>query len=1098
MFGFRKNKTKQKAQVSSQKHKTTGKKASTNEIKRTSNNGVSKTKDPNPPPHRAVVTPESHRNWRDDNSVDMSLYTTQSKSTVRYPPRLLNYRTSFDSDKDVISNSPTEFTSEAVLSRYAKLGGSLGGRWTPPAPLQHTRTPEQSHRSPNSNLLLTPSTDPLSSVPSTSDDDYDAHLHIPSSRDDDDETAIDSIMPATAKMALRFAALRPDLQRRTPPAKGLVEEDYTMDSSSNSSSSSSPPSSKMPSAAKISDEDLYRGPVDLDESLPDTESRASSTHSFHGLSSGIVHSKNIYLPQESDANEEDPHEISFSSRGGDDMTHDTYGYTVTSMPPSIPPVTHVSPTKDNRNEPQQSVPSKDANKNPTFTPSSHSRNSQHTPTRQSVQMGNDDDSYGYTINSGEDEQSTPSQNPSMYQQRQQELERQWDENTYGYSVVSSFLSKSPAMLDQLNDTLLRDEDSLQLSMSSGLSKSRSSRQQQSQASVGNAGRSRGALTSSYASPGDCPSDEKNNKSTREEGSTMLSGNPAEIHGTPRRQLTFGTENESASVGNNSTSSAFVALNATKPSGTNATRQQQLGGRPDTATPVTVNAINYDDSGISVLSGLTPALGNDDDTYGYGIADYATMRNTLGRNGDKIDAVSPTKVASPNPPIKQTIPQKSIPRQVAVQQEPILQRGRVPLTESLLQRHVQKLQNLSPQNFSTVEDYNAWKRQQEYQRLYFERLQAKEAQRKAELEASLDQRHFAEYQRVKTAAVPAKPASTSKLVQTKPVDSSSRKSSFGSRSGAESGVKGTGHSVGSASSKSPTKSESSTRRSWSLFPTSKVNNKVWQEVPAKGKNSSSSSDTKRGTVHKQGSKARSEPHVVPLDTFMRSESSRVSETSDPPLDKPITNMSASKSRPGPEITRMPVNARSNGGTRNMTAQEYREILRLKKEAEIARLREEQIESERIQRRKQEAILQQRRINLQQDMASRQEKSSNHNIAKGEGGGGRLAKHLESNRSDGIGSKTTTIGSSISRDESSQPGASGNSLCKLSTDSSTKSTPGKILSPCFICTAAERTHIATPCMHFYFCESCVNEMLKSKCRVCPICSTKNVKFTRVYTG
>jgi hypothetical protein len=57
---------------------------------------------------------------------------------------------------------------------------------------------------------------------------------------------------------------------------------------------------------------------------------------------------------------------------------------------------------------------------------------------------------------------------------------------------------------------------------------------------------------------------------------------------------------------------------------------------------------------------------------------------------------------------------------------------------------------------------------------------------------------------------------------------------------------------------------------------------------------------------------------------------------------------------------------------------------------------------------------------------------------------------------------------------------------------------VLSPCIVCNVAARNHIAMPCMHFYFCESCVDDMKAVENSICPVCSTENIAFTRVYTG
>jgi hypothetical protein len=59
------------------------------------------------------------------------------------------------------------------------------------------------------------------------------------------------------------------------------------------------------------------------------------------------------------------------------------------------------------------------------------------------------------------------------------------------------------------------------------------------------------------------------------------------------------------------------------------------------------------------------------------------------------------------------------------------------------------------------------------------------------------------------------------------------------------------------------------------------------------------------------------------------------------------------------------------------------------------------------------------------------------------------------------------------------------------------PSCVLSPCILCNAAERSHVAQPCMHFYFCQDCANELSSSNPPVCPVCTTQNISFSRVYT-
>ena len=52
-------------------------------------------------------------------------------------------------------------------------------------------------------------------------------------------------------------------------------------------------------------------------------------------------------------------------------------------------------------------------------------------------------------------------------------------------------------------------------------------------------------------------------------------------------------------------------------------------------------------------------------------------------------------------------------------------------------------------------------------------------------------------------------------------------------------------------------------------------------------------------------------------------------------------------------------------------------------------------------------------------------------------------------------------------------------------------------CVVCGKRERTHIATPCMHFSFCETCCDRMRKQKggVKMCPVCRMPNVKFAAV---
>jgi Zinc finger, C3HC4 type (RING finger) len=66
---------------------------------------------------------------------------------------------------------------------------------------------------------------------------------------------------------------------------------------------------------------------------------------------------------------------------------------------------------------------------------------------------------------------------------------------------------------------------------------------------------------------------------------------------------------------------------------------------------------------------------------------------------------------------------------------------------------------------------------------------------------------------------------------------------------------------------------------------------------------------------------------------------------------------------------------------------------------------------------------------------------------------------------------------------------------STDISTLSSQNT-MPPCAICYKGERTHIAAPCMHFSFCNTCVAQLVKQEASPsCPVCFEPNVSFRAV---
>lgn len=66
-------------------------------------------------------------------------------------------------------------------------------------------------------------------------------------------------------------------------------------------------------------------------------------------------------------------------------------------------------------------------------------------------------------------------------------------------------------------------------------------------------------------------------------------------------------------------------------------------------------------------------------------------------------------------------------------------------------------------------------------------------------------------------------------------------------------------------------------------------------------------------------------------------------------------------------------------------------------------------------------------------------------------------------------------------------------ELSANKSTRLSTSVSTLPCVVCSRGERTHIATPCMHFSFCEPCAKRLDGMPCPVCgSLCPTYNRVF------
>jgi hypothetical protein len=99
-----------------------------------------------------------------------------------------------------------------------------------------------------------------------------------------------------------------------------------------------------------------------------------------------------------------------------------------------------------------------------------------------------------------------------------------------------------------------------------------------------------------------------------------------------------------------------------------------------------------------------------------------------------------------------------------------------------------------------------------------------------------------------------------------------------------------------------------------------------------------------------------------------------------------------------------------------------------------------------------------------------------------------KELQRQRKREADAKKDLPTSSINESHSKSSGNSA-TTCKNATKRSTAIST----IPCSVCSKGKRTHIATPCMHFSFCETCANKL---KGAPCPLCGTKNSTYQQVF--
>jgi len=157
----------------------------------------------------------------------------------------------------------------------------------------------------------------------------------------------------------------------------------------------------------------------------------------------------------------------------------------------------------------------------------------------------------------------------------------------------------------------------------------------------------------------------------------------------------------------------------------------------------------------------------------------------------------------------------------------------------------------------------------------------------------------------------------------------------------------------------------------------------------------------------------------------------------------------------------------------------ELLKSEKEREreerLKRTVIEAKEKKRSLRLKEAELLRQR--NMQKEVQLRKKR-----IAEAQ----RRLKLAEENEGTAESISSSALGSTV--------GSNATNLdCALDTYSKKTS---DIPALCIVCMEGERSHLAVPCMHFSFCEFCVQDMERRKVTRCPVCNEINIKFSKVF--
>ncbi|KAG7352998.1 zinc finger C3HC4 type domain containing protein [Nitzschia inconspicua] len=243
-------------------------------------------------------------------------------------------------------------------------------------------------------------------------------------------------------------------------------------------------------------------------------------------------------------------------------------------------------------------------------------------------------------------------------------------------------------------------------------------------------------------------------------------------------------------------------------------------------------------------------------------------------------------------------------------------------------------------------------------------------------------------------------------------------------------------------------------------------------PLKKKDGSGASMPERALAKNKKNQEKREPVAVTLEQFMKVSQDEPDDISLVPmnkLDPGIVTLTSSLPQGGNSAATKSHNLEDAGIGPRFLALQYLEIERAKN-----RMAEKEKTELEIREQNRIALLKEREVERQRRLNTPSVPNSGESIFKSK---------------VNIDTKSLSTHQMLDRNLS---------FGTTNTAQSSIKSPASVLSPCILCNAAERSHVAQPCMHFHFCEDCAKSLMCSiSPPVCPICKTLNVSFCRVYT-